>query len=162
MGGGISVSDLPDFLDASDCQSLMGDQYDGYLFESVSSGGTVSRQAFLDAMNERTDCFLTHDWGKELGVDNHARVSVINTALKARGLRTWFDEEQVLYMEVQMNAGSQIMDTQMRGNVKEEMVKGINFSQCVVVFITRRYIDKVKGSNAEDNCQVTRCRSRLP
>lgn len=35
------------------------------------------------------------DWGKDDGVDNHARVSQINAALQARGLKTWFDEEQV-------------------------------------------------------------------
>ena len=43
----------------------------------------------------------------------------------------------------------------MQGNVKKQMISGIDFAQCVVVFVTRRYADKVKGDNAEDNCQVT-------
>lgn len=45
-------------------------------------------------------------------------------------------------------------DLQMSGNVKKQMVRGIDYAQCVIVFITRRYVDKVKGENAEDNCQV--------
>ena len=42
----------------------------------------------------------------------------------------------------------------MQGNVKKQMIRGIDYAQCVVVFVTRRYVDKVKGDNAEDNCQV--------
>ena len=40
--------------------------------------------------------FLSHDWGTNLGVDNHARVAMINQALKQKGLLTWFDQEKVL------------------------------------------------------------------
>lgn len=34
------------------------------------------------------------------------------------------------------------------------MASGIDNSQCVVVFITKRYVDKVGGTNPEDNCQL--------
>ena len=34
------------------------------------------------------------------------------------------------------------------------MVAGIDNAQCVVVFITKRYTEKVAGDNAEDNCQL--------
>jgi hypothetical protein len=34
------------------------------------------------------------------------------------------------------------------------MASGIENAQCVVVFITRRYVDKVGGTNPEDNCQL--------
>ena len=74
------------------------------------------------------DVFLTHDWGSdELGRDNHARVSKINYALKQMGFVTWFDEER------------------MRGNINEQMAQGIDRSQAVIVFITKRYIGKVAG-----------------
>ena len=95
MGSGASLSELPETLSASDCSSLMGGHFDQFLFDSVAVGGAVSKEKFLEALSLRTDCFLTHDWGHELGADNHARVSLINDALKARGLKTWFDEEQV-------------------------------------------------------------------
>ena len=40
------------------------------------------------------DCFLTHDWGEdEEGRSNHARVGKLSAALKAEGIRPWFDEE---------------------------------------------------------------------
>ena len=34
------------------------------------------------------------------------------------------------------------------------MVSGINNSQCVIVFVTKKYTEKVSGNNAEDNCQL--------
>ena len=34
------------------------------------------------------------------------------------------------------------------------MVQGIDNANCVVVFITRRYVEKVSGENASDNCQL--------
>jgi hypothetical protein len=34
------------------------------------------------------------------------------------------------------------------------MVSGINNSQCVIVFVTKKYTEKVAGDNAEDNCQL--------
>lgn len=40
------------------------------------------------------------------------------------------------------------------GNIKKQMVAGIDNAQCVVVFITKRYTEKVAGDNAEDNCQL--------
>ena len=42
-----------------------------------------------------TDCFMTHDWGlDELGRNNHERVLKVYTALKAKGITTWFDETE--------------------------------------------------------------------
>ena len=87
-------------------------------------------------MAARTDVFLSHDWGKdEYGRDNHQRVSLINDELKARGYKTWFDEEK------------------MAGNIDMEMAQGIEQTDGVIAFITRRYYEKVNGENARDNCQ---------
>jgi hypothetical protein len=78
--------------------------------------------------NSRYDCFLTHDWGTdELGRSNHDRVSQVNRLLQASGLVTWFDEER------------------MEGNINQQMAHGIDGSKAVVVFITRRYMQKVGG-----------------
>ena len=87
-------------------------------------------------MSARTDVFLSHDWGKdEYGRDNHQRVSLINDELKARGYITWFDEQKLA------------------GNIDVEMAQGIEQTEGVIAFITRRYYEKVNGENARDNCQ---------
>ena len=80
--------------------------------------------------------FLSHDWGKdELGRNNHDRVKRIFQALKQRGLCLWFDE---VYME---------------GDIDKAMCKGIDESKLVIIFITKRYMQKVAGDNDQDNCQ---------
>ena len=52
------------------------------------------------------------------------------------------------------NIIDQLNAEQMQGNIKKQMVAGIDNAQCVVVFITKRYTEKVSGDNAEDNCQL--------
>ncbi|EQC26588.1 hypothetical protein SDRG_15528 [Saprolegnia diclina VS20] len=81
--------------------------------------------------------FLTHDWGiDEAGRDNHERVSRINNVLKANDIVTWFDADR------------------MRGNIKKMMADGIDHSALAAVFITQRYMEKVNGTNQNDNCQL--------
>lgn len=98
------------------------------------SSNTMSVEQLINVMTLKTDVFLTHDWGVDQ--DNHKRVAKINAALKSKGLITWFDEEK------------------MEGNVREKMLEGINNCKCVVVFITKRYMDKVASDNAGDNCKL--------
>ena len=87
-------------------------------------------------MTASIDVFLSHNWGKdEHGRDNHQRVSFINEELKARGYKTWFDEEK------------------MTGNIDAKMAQGIEQSEGVIIFITRRYYEKVNGDQARDSCQ---------
>ena len=85
--------------------------------------------------------FLSHNWGtgtcaSQKTVDNHARVKEINRLLQQKGVSTWFDEEK------------------MHGNIKRDMSSGILHSCCFISFITQKYVDKVNGTNAEDNCQL--------
>ena len=83
-----------------------------------------------------TDVFLSHNWGSdESGRDNHQRVSLINKELLQRGYKTWFDEDK------------------MTGNIDEKMAKGIEQTEGVIVFLTRKYHDKVNSNNARDNCK---------
>eukprot|EP00964_Phaeocystis_antarctica_P107623 scaffold72307_cov45-Phaeocystis_antarctica.AAC.1 len=57
---------------------------------SIARSSTGSQSMIL------YDCFLTHDWGEdEAGRNNHARVARVSKALKAEGLRPWFDEDQM-------------------------------------------------------------------
>ena len=88
-------------------------------------------------MAVETDVFLSHNWGKdESGRDNHYRVSLINKELKDFGYQTWFDEER------------------MAGGIANKMSNGIEQTNGVIAFITRRYHEKVNGENAGDNCRL--------
>ena len=116
MGAGAS---LPAKCDKKLCQDLAGARFNEALWERMAdSDGTVSQQTLL-RMSRMTDTFLTHDWGTFTGrngetVNNHERVSQVNTALKKLGFATWFDEEK------------------MTGNVVDQMCKGIDDSQTAV------------------------------
>lgn len=52
---------------------------------------------------------------------------MINNELKARGILTWFDEEQ------------------MKGNIVTAMCNGIDKARCILVFVTSHYMTKVGG-----------------
>jgi len=80
--------------------------------------------------------FLTHEWGEdEQGRNNHGRVAKLNRYLQGRGLITWFDEDRL------------------EGDIEEEMCEGIDKSQVVLVFVTKRYCDKVTGKDEADYCK---------
>ncbi len=85
------------------------------------------------------DAFLTHTWNfDEVGRDTHARVKAFNEALQRRGIRTWFDDDR------------------MRGNIYNQMTRGIDHSATMVVFITKKYVEKVAGrgpNGNNDNCK---------
>ena len=83
-----------------------------------------------------SDVFLSHNWGEDgSGRDNHNRVSFINQELKNMGYKTWFDEDE------------------MAGNIAERTSEGIEQAEAVIVFLTRKYYEKVNGKNALDNCK---------
>ncbi|ETW01595.1 hypothetical protein H310_06235 [Aphanomyces invadans] len=130
MGAGASV----DVVTKEQCQSLYGDLFDEGEWNKAAVDGVVTRDKLHAVFLELTDVFLTHDWGMD--GTTHKNVSAVNTLLKARGITTWFDEEK------------------MEGNVKKQMIHGIDHARAIVVFVTQRYIDKVGGNNAEDNCQL--------
>ncbi|RYG69961.1 toll/interleukin-1 receptor domain-containing protein [archaeon] len=138
MGGASSTVNLANIkLTEQECKSALKQLFDKQLFNAYAdTDNMVSLESLQKVFELRTDIFLTHDWGKELGIDNHERVARMNEALKKRGLRTWFDSEK------------------MEGNVKKKMIQGIENANCIVVFITKRYMDKVDSDNAEDNCQL--------
>lgn len=83
------------------------------------------------------EVFITHTWKKdERGRDNHARAARINIALKAAGIKSWFDDDR------------------MHGNVTQTMLRGIDESALVIVLVTRQYESKVNGEDQRDNCLV--------
>jgi hypothetical protein len=86
--------------------------------------------------NKKYHGFLTHNWQEdEEGRNNHARVERVHLGLKKRGLNMWFDSER------------------MTGAIVDQMIKGIDESDLVIVFITKKYADKVASGNPKDNCK---------
>ena len=80
---------------------------------------------------------LSHNWGKDdSGRDNHYRVSLINKELKKIGYQTWFDADR------------------MTGDIVKQMSQGIEQTKGVLVFITRRYLEKVIDEDSSDNCKL--------
>lgn len=94
------------------------------------------------------DAFLTHDWGVDAhGRSNHARVVRVGQYLLALGIKAWLDE------------------VEMDGSVRMKMSEGIRDSECVVFFITQRYLEKASGlgpNGLNDNWFVARARARAP
>eukprot|EP01031_Cornospumella_fuschlensis_P029637 gene29637-35774_t len=136
MGAGASAMTV---MNKEAFQQIAPDHYTLSLFNTMKdSSGGIPAARLVQFTAAATDCFLTHDWGKdELGRDNHSRVGKLNAVLKAKGFRTWFDEEM------------------MRGDIQLQMADGIDHASCVVVFITERYMEKVAGKGEKgnlDNC----------
>lgn len=61
-------------------------------------------------------------------------MAALNDALKARGLVTWFDSDRLI------------------GHVQQTMASDVENTECVVVFITATYRDKINGTDLGDNC----------
>eukprot|EP00899_Mesostigma_viride_P006395 jgi/Mesvir1/15757/Mv03329-RA.1 len=100
--------------------------------ESLQHSTPGSRQVPVGRFR-RFDLFLSHNWGLDnQGRDNHKRVTVINAALQAKGFTTWFDGQR------------------MTGSVEKEMFDGIDGAGVVVIFLTRRYMEKIEREG--DNC----------
>lgn len=65
---------------------------------------------------------------------NHEKVSRINSALKRRGLVTWFDSDGL------------------KGQIRHVMAEGLSKTATVVVFVTKSYETKINGGDQGDNC----------
>lgn len=82
------------------------------------------------------DVFLSHDWTGHDG-KNHERVVRVHRVLTTKlGVRAWLDVNELKH------------------NVYREMAEGIRRSSGVLVFITKRYHDKINDAAADhDNCE---------
>lgn len=77
--------------------------------------------------------FASHDWG--VGGSNHKRVKEVVRLLRDMGHKVWFDESE------------------MKGNLMDDMCTGIDDSDAVLVFVTRTYMQKVASGIDTDNCR---------
>ncbi|GBG30492.1 Ankyrin repeat and protein kinase domain-containing protein 1 [Hondaea fermentalgiana] len=117
------------FLQIEDCLNLTDSCLCRMGFNSLPD-----RRRILERFNSAFvyHAFLTHDWGDD--DSNHRLVSSINAMLQDAGIETWFDGERL------------------NGNIPLQIMRGIENSRKVVVFITRRYMEKV-GQDSSDYCK---------
>ena len=83
--------------------------------------------------------FLSHAWGldnKER--DNHTRCKILYEKLIEEGYSVWFDEKD------------------MKGNIDNSIIKGINNAKVIILCLTEKYCDKintaVNNNLPNDNC----------
>lgn len=86
----------------------------------------------ISSQMQRYDAFLSHDWGAR-GQD-HATVLEISEKLRGAGKRVWIDED---FLE---------------GNIGAEATEGLQASTRILLFITRRYMNKL-ARTIDDVCK---------
>ncbi len=83
--------------------------------------------------------FLSHAWGNDsLGRDNHERCKELYNLLVDKGYSVWFDEND------------------MKGNIDNSIIKGINNAKIILLCLTEKYSNKinsaVNNNLPNDNC----------
>jgi hypothetical protein len=83
--------------------------------------------------------FLSHAWGNDsLGRDNHERCKELYNLLVNKGYSVWFDEND------------------MKGNIDNSIIKGINNAKIILLCLTEKYCNKinsaVNNNLPNDNC----------
>lgn len=105
-------------------QDLSGPLYRGDFFRDHSS---LNPDEIERHYANYSDIFISHDWGRELGLDNHARVTDAGKHLMRKGLRANLDLFGLLDIH--------------------KVKSSINSASCGLVFITRRYIRRYEERN---------------
>lgn len=77
------------------------------------------------------DCFLAHEWGTSPKLKTHKKVIEIAASLRRLKLKVWID------------------DTNMKKDVATDIINGIKQSRTIVVFITKRYIERCEDGNTD-------------
>jgi hypothetical protein len=90
----------------------------------------------LPPRRDKYDVFLSHNWGTNSdGVDNHNKISLLNSYLHSKGIVSWFDQQDI------------------GGDVPLSISHGIDNSTLFIACLTTQYVAKVCGDNCDDFCQ---------
>ena len=85
--------------------------------------------------NNNNIIFLSHTWEKdEEQRDTHYRVLQVKNALENQQFKTWFDEEKMIH------------------DIDGSMSKGINDCTAIIIFITKKYSNKVNRAANDPTC----------
>lgn len=133
---GAAASTIPMQIDKATFRRLSGGTINDAIFDANSTNGIMSRDKLMELANMR-DCLLSHDFGiDQYGRNVHERVMVINNALRAKGLITWYDEQKPTV------------------EVVNHVTTAINRSRSIVCFFTKAYFEKVVGNFPTDHCHL--------
>ena len=92
----------------------------------------------LPKIDYKYDCFLAHEWGTNAtGNKTHERVKDVKFLLQNLGLKVWLDEDRL------------------KDDISTEIIQGVNDSRKIIVFITERYIERLKYP--KNNCTKEFC-----
>jgi len=112
-------------------KKIVGNKHD--LLEDQSISGKRVAQNISISANYKYNCFLAHEWGtNQSGNKTHERVKDIKVLLESKGLKVWFDEDKL------------------KENIDHEIMQGVNDSRKILVFITKRYIERLQDD--KNNC----------
>ena len=98
---------------------------------SLAILSVVRKRRRYDAIFARTPfttAFLSHEWGADLANRNHFRVKGFDEKLKQWTISTWFDSDRLTR------------------DVMTEITAGIDKTKIVLLFLTKRYMEKVVGT----------------
>jgi len=134
---GAAASTIPMQIDKETFRRLSGGTVNDAIFDANAEQGIMTRDRLFE-LAQMKDCFLSHDFGMDQhGRNIHQRVQLINQGLRKKGLITHFDD---------------ILPT---GNdIVSHITTGINRSRCLVIFLTKGYMDKVIGNYPMDHCHI--------
>lgn len=146
MGGGASLQQIPMHVDLETFRKICGGTFNDSIFQEFAVDGVMNRDKLLE-LAQTTDCFLSLDRDS---VDVYGRSTLeralrLSQDLRAKGLTCWIIEDHA------ENGGSAV-DKKMRELLAT--CGGIDKARCVLMFITRSYIDRVTGSDTNDMCQM--------
>ena len=109
----------------------------------ADSDGKMSKERFLDVVSS-CDCFLSHDWGiDESGRHTHERVQRVADYLRSKGLFVYLDEGQ-LHNKLQVECLK----------TEERLQFALRKSQCAILFLTKRYSDKICQSRYQNDIKT--------
>ena len=98
----------------------------------ADENGTISIEDFLSILSRKTDVFLAHDWSMD--EKNYQRVAKVSSALKKKGITTWFDDDKL------------------EEDIEHKISQGIDNCRIVLTFITNSYISKTAKHSISDHC----------
>eukprot|EP01038_Epipyxis_sp_PR26KG_P008471 gene8471-11453_t len=157
MGATVSVyqaHQLPQQIDKSLFHQLTEDKYSEQAYDYfINSDGMISLDRFIDIVSSY-DCYISHEWGiDETGRSTHKRVKIMHDYFQKNGLFSYYDDGQLTAPPPQQELSFVNATTKTNGaktNIntfkfthKERIKSLIDKSQCVILFITEKYLQKL-------------------
>lgn len=99
--------------------------FDAHADRTGGGSVTMTIEQLMTVFSQQTDVYLSYSWGYHK--KHQQLVSRINDILLDRGLRTFFDRESLPI------------------NVSKQLYAAINNTNCIVLFLSQEYVDKLSS-----------------